>query len=208
MRIHDHRWARLLSAAGAGYLLGSIPWADLAARHLAGEQVELRDAGSHNPGALNAIEVLGKRWGYSVGVADIAKGAAACLVGRSVAGDLGAHVGGTAAVVGHCYPVWSGFQGGKGVACAVGQVLVTFPAVVPVEAAAGALGVVVPGGRRSETITACLGVGWVAGALVWWRQGRSNGWGPPPTVALPVAAAASSGVVLRRFALARRTRAH
>lgn len=199
MQIHNHRVVRLVAAAGAGYLLGSVPSADLAARGGAGRAVDLRAVGSHNPGALNAIDVLGKRWGYAVGVADIVKGAAACVVGRAAAGDLGAHVGGTAAVVGHCYPVWSRFQGGKGVACAVGQVLVTFPAVAPVEAVAGALGAVLPGGQRSARITAWLGVGWVAGALVWWRQGRSNAWGPPPTVALPVAAAASSVVVLRRF---------
>ncbi len=200
VRIHGHRLPALTLAAGAGYLLGSIPWADVAARRAAGGRIDLRAVGSRNPGARNAIDVLGKRWGYAVGVADIAKGAVASVVGRAVAGDVGAHVGGTAAVVGHCYPVWSGFRGGKGVACAVGQVLVTFPAAAPVEVAAGVLGAVAPAEDRAAAITVSLAAGWVVGGLVWWRQGRSNGWGPAPTAALPVAAAVSSAVVLGRFA--------
>lgn len=196
----------LAFATGAGYLLGSIPWVDLAAR-AAGGDVDLRKAGSGNPGALNAIHVLGRRWGYAVGVADIAKAMTASLVGRAVGGDLGAHVGGTAAVIGHCYPVWSGFKGGKGVACACGQLLVSFPAAIPVEVVAGVIGAVGPFEHRSYAITALLGTGWIVSALVWWRQGRPNAWGPPPTVALPIAAAISCGVVLHRFAeeLATRT---
>jgi glycerol-3-phosphate acyltransferase PlsY len=204
MQVRSRRLPALALAAGAGYLLGSIPWADLAAHQAARGRIDLRAAGSRNPGARNVIDVLGKRWGYAVGVADIAKGAAACVVGRAVAGDLGAHVGGTAAVVGHCYPVWSRFQGGKGVACAVGQVLVTFPAAVPVEVAAGVLGAVAPAEERASAITVSLAAGWVAGALVWWRQGRPNAWGPAPTAALPVAATVSSAVVVGRFAAGRR----
>ena len=189
---------RLALAAGAGYLLGSIPWGDLAAR-AAGDDVDLRKEGSGNPGALNATEVLGRRWGYAVGVADIAKAVTASLVGRAVAGDLGAHVGGTAAVVGHCYPIWSGFRGGKGVACACGQLLASFPAAIPVEVVAGVIGAVGPFEHRSYAITTLLATGWLASALVWWRQGRPNAWGPAPTVALPTAAAISCGIVLHRF---------
>ncbi len=205
MAMNTRRLPALAVVAGAGYLLGSIPWADLAARRAGGARVDLRAVGSHNPGALNAIDVLGRRWGYAVGVADIAKGAAACTVGRAVAGDLGAHVGGTAAVIGHCYPVWSGFRGGKGVACAVGQMLVTFPAAVPVEVVAGGLGALAPGRHRSWSVTAGIAAGWVAAGLVWWRQRRPNAWGVEPTAALPVAAAVSSAVVLRRFAQGRAT---
>lgn len=191
---------RLAAAAGAGYLLGSIPSADIAAHRGAGTPVDLRTMGSHNPGALNAIGVLGRRRGYAVGVADIAKGAAGTILGRAVAGDLGAHVGGTAAVVGHCYPVWSGFHGGRGVASACGQLLATFPAALPVVAAVGAVGSVGRFERRSYAITALLAAGWVGTSLVWWRQGRPNAWGPEPTAALPMAAAVSCGIVLHRFA--------
>lgn len=204
----SRRLRALAVAAGAGYLLGSIPSADIAARLAADGRIDLRTAGSHNPGALNAIDVLGKRRGYTVGVADIAKGAVATVVGRAVAGDLGAHVGGTAAVVGHCYPVWSGFRGGKGVASACGQLLVSFPAAVPIEVAAGALGAIGRFEHRSYAITALLATAWVGSGLVWWRQGRSNAWGTDPTPALPVAAAVSSAVVLHRFADERRATIH
>src|SRR5205085_478030 len=83
-----------------GYLLGTIPFADLAARAATEGTVDLRTVGSGNPGATNASAVLGKRWGAAVLAADVAKAAGACMVGRAIAGDLGAHVGGTASVVG------------------------------------------------------------------------------------------------------------
>ena len=122
------RGLRLAAAAVGGYLAGTLPSADIAARLATGGATDLREAGSGNPGAANAIGVLGAKWGYGVMAADIAKGAVACGVGRRVAGPTGAHVGGTAAVVGHCYPVWNGFRGGKGVAPSVGQCVATFPA--------------------------------------------------------------------------------
>jgi glycerol-3-phosphate acyltransferase PlsY len=193
------RWSRVALTAVVGYLLGSIPSADLAARRATKGQVDLRRAGSHNPGALNAIDVLGRKWGYVVGVADVAKGAAAAGLGRSVAGDLGAHLGGTAAVIGHCYPVWSGFRGGKGVATACGQLVATFPAAVPVEVVAGGVGAVLPVRRPSRAITVLLAIAWVVTGVLWWRQRGPNLWGPTPSGALPLAAAASSAVVLMRF---------
>lgn len=198
--VSGRRLGAVALAAGAGYLLGSIPWADLAAHRATEGRVDLRTAGSGNPGALNAIEVLGKRWGYAVGVADIAKGVAASLVGRALAGDVGAHVGGTAAVVGHCYPVWKGFHGGRGMACACGQCLANFPAAMPVELAAVVVGVVGPFEHRSHAAAVCLTTTWVAAGLVWWWRDWPNAWGPKPTGALPVAAAVSGGLVLYRFA--------
>ena len=130
---------RLMASLAAGYLLGTLPSADVATRVATRGQGDLRSQGSGNPGALNAIKVLGPGWGYGVMAADIAKGAAACVAGRALAGDLGAHVGGTAAVVGHCFPVWNGFRGGKGVAASVGQCAMTFPAYVPIDLAVAGL---------------------------------------------------------------------
>jgi glycerol-3-phosphate acyltransferase PlsY len=199
------RLSRLTLAAGAGYLFGSVPWADLAARRASVERVDLRAVGSGNPGALNAIEMLGKRWGVAVGIADVVKGVTASVVGRSLAGDIGAHVGGTAAVVGHCYPIWSGFRGGKGVASACGQCVANFPAAVPLEIAAGAVGMLGPFERRSYVTAVLLTTTWVVAGLVWWRWGGPTAWGTEPTFALPVAAALSSAVVLRRFADDQRT---
>src|SRR5918995_5922827 len=89
-----------IAAAVGGYLLGTTPSADVAARLAAGGAVDLRSAGSGNPGGVNARRMLGRRMGAAVIGADIAKGFAACGWGRRRAGDLGAHVAGVAAVAG------------------------------------------------------------------------------------------------------------
>ncbi|MDP1807630.1 MAG: glycerol-3-phosphate acyltransferase, partial [Acidimicrobiales bacterium] len=103
-----------LASAAAGYLIGTVPSADTAARIATGGQTDLRDAGTGNPGAVNAMHVQGPAWGWGIHAADAAKGALACAAGRRLAGATGAHVAGAAAVVGHCLPVWNGFRGGKG----------------------------------------------------------------------------------------------
>ncbi len=190
---------RLVAAAACGYLLGTVPSSDLACR-MAGGGADLRSSGTGNPGGANALVVLGRSWGYSIMAADVAKGAVACGLGRRVAGDPGAHVAGTAAVVGHCFPVWNGFRGGKGVAASLGQCLATFPVYVPVDLAL-AWATALPKWRaRTFTATAVASAAWVGAATIWWRRGWRNGWGPRPTAGLPVAAAASSAVILQRFA--------
>ena len=194
----------LAGAALAGYVLGGLPSADVAARLGTSEPVDLRTAGSGNPGAVNALAVLGPRWGYAVMAADIAKGAAACRLGRGLAGAPGEHLGGTAAVIGHCFPAWSGFRGGKGVACSVGQCLATFPAYFPIDLGVAALTGAGPWRRRARaaTLVACLS--WVGAGLLWWRRGWSNAWGPAPGPGLPLAAAASSAVIAHRVLAPRR----
>ena len=192
---------RLIAAATTGYALGTIPSADVAARLATRGATDLRDAGSGNPGAVNAMAVLGKGWGYGVLIADVTKGAAACATGRRLAGAVGAHVGGTAAVVGHCLPVWNGFRGGKGVAASAGQCLATFPAYFPID-----LGVALATARwrrQALAATVAASVTWVGAGVVWWRRGWPNLWGPQPSAALPLAAVATSGVILSRFMVAR-----
>lgn len=199
------RRARLAAAAAAGYLLGTVPSADVAARLARRGPTDLRQAGSGNPGGVNAMRVLGPGWGYGVMAADVAKGALACRAGRRLGGDGAAHLAGTAAVVGHCYPVWNGFRGGKGVAASAGQCLATFPAYTPVDLGVAALAASSPRGRdRAFAATAVASACGVAAGVVWWRRGWPNAWGPRPTAALPAAAAASSAVVLWRFATAAR----
>jgi glycerol-3-phosphate acyltransferase PlsY len=149
------------------------------------------------------MKVLGPRAGITVMAGDIGKGAVAAALGAVVAGPVGGHLAGTAAVVGHCFPVWNGFRGGKGVAAGVGQCLVTFPAYAPVDVAVAALTAASPRWRRrSYASTVASSACWVLGALVWWRQRWPNLWGPRPTIALPLAAACSSAVILYRFATA------
>lgn len=196
--------ARLAVAAAAGYVAGTLPSADLAARLAAGGDVDLRRAGSGNPGGANAVAVLGARWGYGVMAADIVKAAAACRAGNRVAGATGAHLAGTAAVIGHCFPVWNGFRGGKGVACSVGQCLATFPAYFPIDLGVAAVTAAGPWRRRAFAATAVASTTWVLAGLLWWRRRLPNAWGPDPGPQLPMAAAASSAVVLYRFAAGRR----
>ena len=192
--------ARTAAAAIVGYLLGTIPSADVAARAASKGALDLRRVGSGNPGAANAIAQLGPRWGYGVMAADIAKGAAACRVGGRLAGATGAHAAGTASVIGHCFPVWNGFKGGKGVACSVGQCLATFPAYFPFDLAVAAVTSAGPWRRRAFASTVAASITWVLSAVFWWRRQLPNAWGPKPTAGLPIAAAVSSAVVSYRFA--------
>lgn len=192
------------AAVGLGYLLGTFPTAALVARRSSGGAVDLRAEGSGNPGSANAINVLGAKAGAVVLVGDVGKGAAACIVGGAVAGPVGAHLAGTAAVAGHCHPVWNRFDGGKGVAAGVGQCLVTFPAYFPIDAAVAVATAASPRWKQrafAATVVSC--VCWVFGAVVWWRRGWPNLWGPSPSPALPIATLASSVIILERFVATR-----
>ncbi|MEM7338058.1 MAG: glycerol-3-phosphate acyltransferase [Actinomycetota bacterium] len=181
-----------------GYGLGMIPSADVASRLAGGPN--LRSAGSGNPGATNAAAVLGARYGLAVLAVDITKGAVASRLGQRWGGATGAQLAGTAAVVGHCYPAWNGFHGGKGVATSVGQVLATLPVYAPIDAAVAVATAASPRWkRRAFAATTVSSAVWVAGATLWWRRGWSTGWGPEPTVALPLGALASSLVIYNRF---------
>ena len=190
------RLLRLLSASATGYLLGTVPSADIASHLAAGELVDLRSAGTGNPGATNVRRLLGRRLGHAVLVADVGKGFVACGLGRRIAGDAGAHAAGVAAVVGHCYPVWTRFRGGKGVATSFGQCLYTFPAYAPFDAAV-AVGVArVPGLRRPALASVgASSVVWLLASVLWWKRELPNLWGPRPTCALPLANAATVLVI-------------
>lgn len=199
------RSLRLIAAAGLGYLLGTVPSADAVARLMSGGRVNLREIGSRNPGAVNAGRALGAAPLRAVVVADVAKAYSGCATGHALAGDLGAHIAGVAAVVGHCYPVWNGFDGGKGVATSFGQCLYTFPAAAPLDLAL-ALGVArLPGLRRAGIVsTAVASSSWLLLSFVWWRRRLPNSWGPRPTAALFVANCATVGVIASRFVIAHR----
>ena len=201
------RLPRLLLAAASGYLLGTLPSADVAARLTTGGDVDLRSSGSRNPGGVNAIRLLGKTPGRAVIVADVAKGYAACACGRLAGGDLGAHVAGVAAVAGHCYPVWTRFEGGKGVATSFGQCLYTFPAFAPLQMATAVAATRIPGVQQRALVSAgAASAAWLAASVLWWRRGLSNSWGPSPTVALPLATATTVLLVGSAFARALRRR--
>lgn len=111
----------------AGYLLGSLSFALLLVRWRTG--TDIRKEGSGNAGATNVLRAHGKALGLAVALLDVAKGAAAVLLVRLVTADPRyAAAAGFAAILGHVFPLYSGFRGGKGVATAVGAFLVLAPA--------------------------------------------------------------------------------
>jgi glycerol-3-phosphate acyltransferase PlsY len=113
----------------AAYLIGSIPFALLLARRLAA--VDLREVGSGNLGAANLLRVSGTRAGLLAAALDAAKGAAGVAIAARVeGGTLAPALAACAAVVGHVYPVWLRFRGGKGVATACGAFAVLAPAAM------------------------------------------------------------------------------
>lgn len=111
---------------GAAYLLGSISFATLLVRMATGK--DIRTEGSGNAGATNVLRSHGKALGLTVGVLDVGKGALAVALVRWITADpVYLAAAGTAAVLGHVFPVFYGFRGGKGVATAVGAFLVLAP---------------------------------------------------------------------------------
>src|SRR5580704_16491246 len=121
------------------YLVGSLPFGFLIARYVAG--VDIRKSGSGNIGATNVARVLGKKLGIAVLVLDCLKGALPTLLMPQVLTDSAtlrlhlAVVSGTAAILGHMFPCWLKFRGGKGVATALGVVLAVAPPSTPLSTA-------------------------------------------------------------------------
>ena len=191
---------RTIVAAIAGYLIGTIPSADVAAR-LASRRhgpSDLRAAGTGNPGALNAAKTLGWKWGALVLAGDIGKGVLASVAGRRIGGANGAYAAGAAAVVGHCLPVWNGFRGGKGVATSAGTSLVCFPAYAPADVAL-ATGLSFLSRGRAELSAGITSAVFVLAATYWWAAKRKNAWGPEPTAGLPLYALVSSALIIQRL---------
>src|SRR5687767_5296277 len=111
---------KLLSALGLGYLFGSIPFGLLLTR-LAGTR-DLREIGSGNIGATNVLRTGRKGLAAATLLLDALKGTAAVLI-ASRWGQPAALIAGFAAFLGHCFPVWLRFKGGKGVATFFGILL-------------------------------------------------------------------------------------
>ncbi|HMF97607.1 MAG TPA: glycerol-3-phosphate 1-O-acyltransferase PlsY [Vicinamibacterales bacterium] len=114
----------------AAYLIGSIPFALICARRWGG--ADLRHVGSGNLGATNVMRASGVTVGVVVAALDMAKGAASVwLAERLGSGPVLPAAAGLAAIVGHIYPVWLRFRGGKGVATACGVFSVLTPLALP-----------------------------------------------------------------------------
>lgn len=111
----------LILWAVIGYLLGSIPFGIVITRALG--LGDLRKIGSGNIGATNVLRTGNKPAALATLLLDSGKGAIAVLLARALAGQDAALIAGAAAFLGHLYPVWLGFRGGKGVATFLGTVL-------------------------------------------------------------------------------------
>ncbi|MEO8078422.1 MAG: glycerol-3-phosphate 1-O-acyltransferase PlsY [Acidobacteriota bacterium] len=163
-----------------GYLAGSVPFAFLLARRAG---IDVRIAGSGNVGATNVLRTTGAWRGLLVMALDVAKGMAAVLIVQLLSGGSAlAALTGAAAIVGHIYPVWLRFHGGKGVAVAAG----VFSLLSPV-----ATGVAATLFLVTVWITRYVSLGSIAAALAlppaaWWA-------GAPRVV---VVAAAGAGILI------------
>jgi glycerol-3-phosphate acyltransferase PlsY len=110
------------------YLIGSVPFALLLARRWG---ADLRLVGSGNLGAANVLRASGVKAGVLVALLDVAKGAVSVVLAERLAGTSAAAAAGLAAIVGHIYPIWLRFRGGKGVATACGVFAILTPVAVP-----------------------------------------------------------------------------
>jgi glycerol-3-phosphate acyltransferase PlsY len=158
---------QLLIAAAVGFLVGSVNPATIVAK---ARGVNLRDIGSGNPGATNAVRAMGRRAGVIVGLLDILKGLVPALA-FSGWGPAAAGTAGLFAVLGHIFSPFLRGRGGKGVATTLGAVLGVEPVwAIPMLLAFGV----------TYAVTKRVGIGAVAGAAtlivigLWWSDVRAE----------------------------------
>ncbi|SNT68707.1 glycerol-3-phosphate 1-O-acyltransferase PlsY [Paracoccus seriniphilus] len=150
-----------------GYLLGSIPFG-IAITRLLGLG-DLRQIGSGNIGATNVLRTGNKPAALATLLLDSGKGAIAVLLARHFAGESAAILAGCAAFLGHCFPVWLGFRGGKGVATFLGT-LIAFH--WPLGLAACAVWLLTAVISRISSLSALLAA--IASPLLAWGMGRND----------------------------------
>jgi len=130
-------WWQFLACAATGYLLGSIPIGLIVGRVARG--IDIRQHGSGKTGFTNVLRTVGARWGIVALLGDVAKGAVPVVVARLLADDPYVQtVAGLSAAFGHDWPLFAGFQGGRGVSTSFGAALAMSPiaaaALIPVGA--------------------------------------------------------------------------
>lgn len=189
--------AEAVVAGLVGYLVGTFPSAEVVTRFATRGQVDIRASGSGNPGGFNAMRVIGRKWGLVVIVLDTAKGALAGLLGMAIAADAGAYTAATAAIAGHCFPVWAHFRGGKGVATAGGSFATVFPPMFVIGGlVAGTSSFLTKSSELAMWITCTV---WVVGAVGWATADLPNAWGPDPTAGLVAYSALGAAMILGKF---------
>jgi glycerol-3-phosphate acyltransferase PlsY len=115
----------VIACISIGYLLGNIQTAIIVSR--AYYHDDIRNHGSGNAGSTNMVRVYGYGPGAITFAGDSLKAILGVLLGQLIAGQIGGYIAGFFVVVGHCWPVFDGFRGGKGVASSYSIAILTFP---------------------------------------------------------------------------------
>lgn len=144
----------LILWAAIGYLLGSIPFGLILARVM--NLGDLRKIGSGNIGATNVLRTGNKKAAALTLLLDGGKGAVAVLLTRAFAGEDAVQVAALAAFLGHCFPIWIGFRGGKGVATFIGLALALY---WPVGLVTCAIWLIVAAVSRYSSLSALMAAG-------------------------------------------------
>lgn len=150
-----------------GYLLGSIPSGLLLARIMG--LGDLRQVGSGNIGATNVLRTGSKKAAALTLLLDAGKGIAAVLIGQAMGGSDGAQIAGLAAMLGHCFPIWLRFRGGKGVATYFG---VIFALSLPTGLVAAAIWLTTAAISRYSSLAALMTAGWTPVAMGFLNAGH------------------------------------
>lgn len=178
----------------AAYVLGSISFGLLIVRRIRG--IDVRSTGSGNPGATNALRAAGPAVGVAVLALDVAKGFLPVAAGRAIEVPVrGLAWVGAAAVLGHVFPLWHRFRGGKGVATAAGALVALAPRPTLVAFALFAVTVAATRIVSLGSVLAALSapLAWIGGARLGW-------WSPPDATALTGCVAISLLVIWRHRA--------
>lgn len=155
----------------AGYLIGSIDFGVIVPK-LRG--VDIYSRGSGNPGTTNVLRTMGRKAAVMVMLGDLVKGFGAAALGDLVVGPSVGFGTGLAAVVGHCFPIWHRFRGGKGVATAAGMMLWLEPLLGAVLLAAWAVLAFVA--KRASVASLVVALALVPGVLLFGHRGWAVVW--------------------------------
>jgi len=150
---------KLVIAGLLGYLIGSVTFGVLIPKFM-GSDGDIRNEGSGSVGATNVLRTRGKLQGGLVLAGDLAKGLAAVGAGYAIGGVQCAAIAGACAILGHCFPLYFGFKGGKAVATSAGAIFLLFPKamliLIPVFVIAVAVSRIVSVGSLLAAVTLVL----------------------------------------------------
>jgi len=154
------------------YLLGSIPFGCLAGRI---RGIDIRKVGSGNIGATNVVRVLGKRYGYPVFVLDFLKGLGAVRIAMAVrpestSSELVGILAAVSAVIGHSFPIWLKFRGGKGVATSAGALFGLMPLATVIGAAIWILTFLLTRYVSVASVATAVALPFVIAIMTWLNQ--------------------------------------